>query len=389
VFAALTITAFRSSNLSFQHAASLARRFVSYLKLLKDKWLVLGISAMIAMALVSAVPLYAYANGNAGFRSSKGTISVTQSEWQSMAINGLEKGDQVMVRLATSTWLDAELANSTVQVEQGVRNPYNLKGSFNETILFFKADSESCSLMLRMKHQRMPFRVTEELEGDLSANATIEGATLTLMLHDAGADGNESIFTMAYPVSARVDDNFSLRLKYRVIEGNASNIWVYVFDDTDEWLYPFGASEDFVLTPETKDLYGHANLFGDDISLVEVSMMVDDNASAILKLDEFSVSGSESYSVKFYAVPTEEVAYEVFVERDFEPSISYAVALISAVALGALTIWYLYRRVNVRELDESSQRKNVMNISRAIKLNFLKGKELLPNISLGRIAKAK
>jgi hypothetical protein len=98
-------------------------------------------------------------------------------------------------------------------------------------------------------------------------------------------------------------------------------------------------------------------LLGDDISLVEVTVMVDDNASAILRLDEFSVSGSESYSVKFYAFPTEEVAYEFFVERDFEPSISYAAALISTVTLGALIIWYLYRRTNTPELDERNKRK--------------------------------
>jgi 4-amino-4-deoxy-L-arabinose transferase-like glycosyltransferase len=357
VFAALMATAFRGSHTSFKHATNLAMRLVSYLKLLKDRWLVLAASATIVMALISAIPLYSYMNNGTGFRSFAGQINVTQSEWQNMKIDGLEKGEQVMVRLATSTGLDAELANSTGQVEQGVRNPYNLKGSFNETMLFFRADSESCSLRLKMKHQRMPFRVTEGLEGDLDANVTSEDAKLTLKLQDAGIDGNESIFTVAYPVSARVGDNFSLHLRYRVIEGNASNVWVYVFDDTDEWLYPFAASEDFVLTSETKDLYGHANLLGDDISLVEVSVMVDDNASAILRLDEFSVSGSESYSVKFYAFPTEEVAYEVFVERDFEPSISYAAALISTVTLGALIIWYLYRRTNTPELDERNKRK--------------------------------
>jgi hypothetical protein len=240
--------------------------------------------------------------------------------------------------------------------------------------------------MLRMKHSKMPFRVTEGLEGDLNANVTSEDAKLTLKLQDTGIDGNESIFTVAYPVSARVGDNFSLHLRYRVIEGNASIVWVYVFDDTDEWLYPFAASEDFVLTSETKDLYGHANLLGDDISLVEVSVMVDDNASAILRLDEFSISGSESYSAKFYAFPTEEVAYEVFVERDFEPSISYATALISTVTLGALIIWYLCRRTNTPKLDERSKRK-MLRIGRE-RQNY-KIEELLPNISLGRIAKAK
>ncbi|MCJ7763423.1 glycosyltransferase 87 family protein [Candidatus Bathyarchaeota archaeon] len=353
VFASLIAISFRGSHINFQPVINLGRRLIAYEKLLKDKWLTLAICATVVMALVSVAPLYGYINDGSGFRSFKGHINVTQSEWQSLKIDDLEEGDQVMVRLNTNTWIDAELSNSTVQVERGVRNPFHLKDSFNETMLFFRADSESPSLMLRMKHSKMPFRVTEGLEGDLDANVTTEDAKLTLKLQDAGIDGNESIFTVAYPVSARVGDNFSLHLRYRVIEGNASNVWVYVFDDTDEWLYPFAASEDFVLTSETKDLYGHANLLGDDISLVEVSVMVDDNASAILRLDEFS----ESCSVKFYAFPTEEVAYEVFVERDFEPSISYAAALISTVTLGALIIWYLYRRTDTPEFDERSKRK--------------------------------
>jgi hypothetical protein len=345
VFASLIATAVRGSHFSFKPVASAARRFVSYLKLLMDKWLVLAVSAMIVMALISAASLYGYMNGSAGFRSFNGNINVTQSGWQNMKIDGLEEGDQVMIRLATNTWFDAELANSTVQVEQGVRNPYSLKGSFNETMLFFEATGESCSLMLRMKHSRMPFRVTEGLEEDLSVNVTSEGSALTLKLHDAGVDGNVSMFTVAYPISTRVDNNFSIHLRYRVIEGNGSNIWVYVFDDTDEWLYPFAASENFVLTSETEDLYGYANLLGDNVSLVEVSMLLEDSASAILRLDEFSVSGGENYNVEFYAYPNEEVSYEVFIERDFKPSIDYAFALIAMVAFGAVAIWRLYRKV--------------------------------------------
>jgi hypothetical protein len=358
VFASLLVTALLGLHFSFKHVLNLARHFVSSLKLLKDRWLVLAISATLVMTLISAVPLYTYMNNSTSFRSFNGHISVTQSEWQNIKIGDLEKGDQVMVRLTTSTWLDAELANSTTQVERGFRNPFNLKDSFNETMLFFRADSEACSLMLRMEHSQMPFRIIEGLEKDLSVNVTSEDSGLMLGLHDAGIDGNASLFTMTYPISTRVDNNFSLHLRYNVIEGNGSNIWVYVFDDTDEWLYPFAASEDFVLTPETKDLYGHANLLGDDISLVEVSMLVDDNSSAVLRLHELSVSGSENYSVKFYATPNEEVPYEVFVERDFKPSINYVAALISTVTLGVLTIWYLYRRVNVHEVDERHQRKN-------------------------------
>jgi len=358
VFAALIASAFRGSQFSFKPVASAARRFVSGLKLFRDKWLVLVVSAMTVTALMSAASLYGYMNGGAGFRSFTGTMRFTQSEWQSMAIGGLEKGDQVMVRLATSTWFDTELANSTVQVEQSVRNPYSLRDAFNETMLFFRADSESCSLMLRMKHAQMPFRVTGEPEEDLSVNVTSEDSTLTLRIQDAGLDESASTFTIAYPISARVDNNFSMHLRYRLIEGNESNIRVHVFDDTDEWLYPFAVSEDFVLTPETKDMHGYANLLGDDVSLVEVSMLVENNTSAVLRLDELSVSGSENYNVEFYAYPNEEVSYEVFIERDFKPSIAYASALIAAVAFGVVAVWRVYNkaeRVQKYLADGSSQ----------------------------------
>jgi hypothetical protein len=199
--------------------------------------------------------------------------------------------------------------------------------------------------MLRMKHPQMPFRVVEGLENDLNVDVTSEDSSLMLKLNDTGVDGNESILTIAYPISARVDSNFSLHLRYRVIEGNVSNILVYVLDDTDEWLYAFVAPEDFVLTSESKDLYGNAYLLNDDISLVEVTMSLDDNASATLRLDELSVSGGENYNVKFYAYPNEEIPYEVFIERDFKPSTNYVAALILMVAFGTVAIWYLYRKV--------------------------------------------
>jgi hypothetical protein len=345
VFAALIATAFVGSHPSFKHVTGLAKRFVSFLKQLKDKWLVLSISAMMVMALMSAVPLYSYLNNESSFRSFSGQISVTQSEWQGIKIDGLERGDQVMVRLTTNTWLDAELANSTLQVERGVRNPYNLKSSFNETMLFFIADSQSTNLMLKMKHPRMPFRVTEGLEEDLSVNATTENSALTLRLQDAGIDGNASILTMAYPISVHVDSNFSLHFRYKVLEGNLSNIRLYVFDDTDEWLYPFAAPADFVLTPNSEDLYGHANLINDDISLVAITMSLNDSESATLRIDELSVNGGENYNVKFYAYYSEEVPYEVFIERDFKPSIYYALILVLAVTFGAAALWRLYKKV--------------------------------------------
>jgi hypothetical protein len=351
VFAIVVLTAFKGTRITLKQVTEvgrqltgLLRRFLGWSSILKDKWIAVAISAMIVTALVSATSLYGYMNDPSGFRSFEGEAIVTQSDWQNITINSLEKGDQVMVKLATNTWFDAKLANSTVQVEQGVRNPDNFEGSFNETMLFFRAESDSHTLMLRMKHPKMPFRVTEGLEGDLIVNATTEDSALTLILQDQGLDGNASTLTLAYPLSVHVDNNFSLHLRYRLVEGNVSNVRLSVFDDTDYWLYSYAPSEDFVLTSESKDLYGHSNILSDYLSLVAVSISLHDNTSATVRLDELSV-GSENYSVKFYATPYEEVSYEVFIERDFKSSINYATALISTVTLGTLTIWYLYEKM--------------------------------------------
>jgi len=238
-----------------------------------------------------------------------------------------------------------------MQVERGVRNQFNLKGSFNETFLFFVADSESHSLMLRMKHPKMPFRVTDGLDGDLNINVTSDGSALLLKLWDEGVDGHDSMFRMAYPCNVFVGDDFRLDLKYNVSEGEVSTVLLDVFDDTDEWLYTFVAPEEFVLKPDTRDVHGCSNLLNDNISLVAIMISLEDGASATFELEEFSVSGGESCGIQFYAEADEEIVYEVFIERDFKPSFYYVVALISAVALGVVAICLLYRRARCMQVD--------------------------------------
>jgi 4-amino-4-deoxy-L-arabinose transferase-like glycosyltransferase len=348
VFAILVLNAFRSTHLSFKQIAKPMQQFLGGLRVFKDKKIILLVSVTVLTATISFGFLYGYTNNNSSaFRIYDGYLNLTQSEWNGMKVNGLERGDQVMVRLNTNVWVDAKAIsdNATVQVERGVVNPFNLKGSFNETMLFFEAESDSYDLMLRMKHPAMPFRVTDGLDSDLEVNATSNGSTLTLKLHDEGVDGNSSLFRMAYPCESYVGDDFRLHLKYELIDGNLSGVQLDVLDDTDEWMYTFNASEDFVLTPATKDLYGYSNLLHDKISLVRVAVLLENNSSATVRLDELSIEGSESSNVGFYAYPGEEVHCEMFIERDFKPSISYATALISTIALGTIVVYNLYRKV--------------------------------------------
>jgi hypothetical protein len=350
VFTVLIVTSLRS-RFSLKQATGLIKRCFSYLKLFKDKLLVLVVSAAVVMALMSSVVLYGYLGDSKSFRSFDGRLNVTQSEWQSINVDGLQKGDQVMVRLVTNTWLDAELADSTLQVERGIRNQFHLKGSFNETVLFFVADSESHSLMLRMKHPKMPFRVTDGLDGDLNINVTSDGSTLVLKLWDKGVDEHGSVFRMAYPCNVFVGDDFRLDLKYNVSEGEVSTVLFDVFDDMDEWMYTFVAPEEFVLKPNTMDVHGSSNLLNDKVSLVAIMISLEDGSSATFTLEEFSVSGGESCDIQFYAEADEEIVYEVFIERDCKPSVYYATALISAVALGVVVICLLYRRARCMQVD--------------------------------------
>jgi hypothetical protein len=344
VFGALIVSSLRS-RLSLKLAINVLKRSFGYLKLFKDKWLVLIVSATVVMALMSSVVLYAYLNDNSKFNSFDGHLIVNKSNWQNIDLDELEKGDQVMVRLVTNTWIDAELDDPTVKIERGVRNQFNLKGSFNETYLFFIADSESHNLMLKMRHSKIPFRITDGLHEDLSFNMTSSGSALVLNLRDSGLDGQGSVLRMAYPCYSFLGDDFRLDLKYNVTEGEVSNVLLDLFDDTDEWLYTFTASEDFVLKPDTLDLHGKAYLVNDDISLVAILIFLEDGSSATFRLEELNLSNGESCDVDFYAEDEEEIFYQVFIERDFQPSLSYAAALILTVVLCGVAIFLLYRRV--------------------------------------------
>jgi len=347
VFGALIFSALRS-NFRFKQLTDFFERLVGYLKLLKDKWLVLTLSATVVMALMSSVMLCDYLEDDARFKSFDGRLNVSESEWQSINLDGLKNGDQVMVRLVTNTRLDAEIVpdDLATPIERGVRNPFHLKDSFNETMLFFAAESESYSLMLKMAHPATPFRVTDGLDGDLDINATSNGSALVLKLRDEGVDGQGSMLRLAYPCGVYVGDDFSLSFRYKIIEGNVSDVLLDVFDDTDEWIYTFDATENFVLKPDSRDICGCSNLPNDQLSLVAISMLMDDNSSATIKLEELAVnSNNGTREVKFYASDNEEILYEIFIERDFTPSTSYGAALILTVAFGVATLYRLHVKI--------------------------------------------
>jgi hypothetical protein len=161
------------------------------------------------------------------------------------------------------------------------------------------------------------------------------------VLHDRGVDGRGSMFRMAYPCNVLAGNHFDLKLKYNVTEGHVSRVMLDVFDDADEWLYSFDASEDFTLRADSMDIYGNANLKNDPISLVGIALFLDDGASATVKIQDLTIGG---VPVSFYARDSESVGYQVFIERDLEPTLYYQFSLCGTVAFGAVTLYYLSRR---------------------------------------------
>ena len=349
VFIFILSNAFIGSNINLNNIISKIKFITTRLRIFTDRKLIILISATVVTSTMSSATLLGYMNNNAlMFRTLHGQLRATTSEWQSIEINGLDEHDQVMVRLDTHTWLEAEVISNDqqVRVERGVRNPYNLKGSFNETMLFFKANSEHSTLKLKMKHPNIPFRVTDGFDGDLRAVMDSNGTALSIRLADNGTDGHDSLFRIAYPCKIHTGHDFSLELKYKITEGNLSRVQLDVFDDTDEWLYSFNASTDFVLKADSGDVFGYSNLMDDDVSLIAIVMILKNGSSATINLEELNINDNTKLNkIEFYAEQQEKINYDIFIEHDFQPSLYYISTVLLSLTLATVTIVYLYRKM--------------------------------------------
>jgi len=354
VFGSLVWKALVNSRVNyFKQITAIIKHLFSYLKLLKDKIAISLLLVIFLFASLNFVALYGYVTDDTKFRSFDGDLNITLYKWSYINLNGLNEGDQVIVRLLTNTSLSFRVVSgdSVIEVERGTVNPYNFKGSFNETILFFRAGSESCRLMLKMKHPSLPFRM-EESGDDLSITARSDGSTLILNLYDKGLDGHGSFIRMIYPCETYVGEDFSLHLKYKVVSGEVSTVLLDVFDDTDEWLYSFNASEDFILKPDSVDVYGYSNLFKDRISLIAIVISLNNGSSATIRLEGLSVNGSDSFNVNFHVKNSELLHYKVFIEHDFKPSIQFTATLILSTSSGIVAIYYFYKKLKRFKTDE-------------------------------------
>jgi 4-amino-4-deoxy-L-arabinose transferase-like glycosyltransferase len=327
------------------------KSLLGFFRVLIDRKLLSLFAITILLGAMSLGDLYINAGKNLSFKSFGKSVMASTNEWQNITLTGLNVGDQVALKVKTHNWVEVKIVpdNLKAPIERGVRNPFNLKDSFNETVFFFIAESESYTLMLKLAHPAIPFRVTDGFDGDLKVNASVDGSGLVLALKDEGLDGRGSMFRIAYPLDVYVGNNFSLNLTYKVLEGSVSNLYLDIFDDTDEWLYSYNVKTtdgNFVLNARSKDSYGYSNLYGDHISLFALSIFIENGASTVMKLEGISVKNSDkNYDLKFYAMESEEIPCEIFIERDWKPTIYYLSSFSMFVVLGIVTFYFLYRKI--------------------------------------------
>jgi hypothetical protein len=196
-----------------------------------------------------------------------------------------------------------------------------------------------------MKHPRVPFRITDGFEGDLQANITMSNSKIILRLRDIGVDGTKSLFRMAYPIKARVDDKFNLAFNYKILEGRPYKVFMDVFDDTDEWLYSMEAENRSILDEGTIILSGNSKLHEDEISLVAFVVVINDGDFVEISFDKLDINGNK---INLFAETEEEISYEVLIEKDFRPSDLYKISLVIMVVSNIITISLLARRLKSR-----------------------------------------
>ncbi|MEM2094297.1 MAG: glycosyltransferase family 87 protein [Candidatus Bathyarchaeia archaeon] len=361
LFSALVAKALVSSRHRIGDAKNLLGRALSYLGLLQSRRIVFSLFLAAMFGSASALFLTAYLNDADGFRVIFGSVEAKQFDWSSLRIYGLRTGDKVMIRLHSNAAFDVEISqdSSILEWERGIINQYSLKGSFNESLLFFVSSFDApCEVRLRLKHPVMAFRVTDGLYGDLTFDVKSQNSTLLIRVRDLGRDGRSSLFRVVYPLQTIVDQDFSVNVDYTVIEGTLQDSMLDIFDETDEWLYSFRISENPILNSESRDIFGNSWISGDEVCLLGLVYTIADNSSATIRINHLAIA--KAFPVpQLYALEEEIVNYEIFVQRDFEPSIGYVLSTTLATAfcvLSATLTLTVSKTVEVLSIGSSMRR---------------------------------
>ena len=322
IFAYVLILPIKNHFSDLKHATAIVVRFLEVIKwALNNKRIIISAILVVLTGFLSLAQICNYLHQKDNFRILIGDINLSQNKWANITLSNLERGDKILIKLSTHTWVETYVTPKVV-IERGVRNPCNFKGSFNETMLFFRAEAKRYILSLRIAHPKIPFRVTDGFKGDLEVNIESNNSALIIKLVDKGVDGKDSRFRIAYPYETYVDDDFKINMECEVIAASKPVMLLDVFDETDEWLYAFKITkENFTLTSETPSIDGYANLRGDLISLVALSVTIKEGTSATIILKNLSINNQ---TIKFYTESSELLSYKIYIEKSFRaPEIYY------------------------------------------------------------------
>ncbi|MEM3526288.1 MAG: hypothetical protein QXV37_02640, partial [Candidatus Jordarchaeaceae archaeon] len=328
IFTYVLISSLRGRFSDLRETPTIIKRFLIVVKRILSNRRTLMLAAFtIILGYMFVIQVFSHLHQENIFRSISGSIDLSVNKWENVTLSGLERGDKIIVKLYTNTRVETYVIPG-VAIERGVRNQYNLRGSFNETILFFRATAEQHTLSFKMAHPKLPFRITDGFNGDLKVTIEGDGTLLKISLVDEGLDGKDSFFRIAYPYESYVEDNFRFNIKYEVVAPNSTmpTIILDLFDETDEWLYAFKITEEnFTLTPETPDINGYANLRGDIISLMALFTIIKDGETVDLYLKDLNING---HRITFFAENSETVPYEIYMEKTFKTSEQYIITLL-------------------------------------------------------------
>jgi hypothetical protein len=308
--------------------------------LLKDCVVCIGSIIILFSAFSTSIYLHSYVGGGS-LRIVTGEIEASTDRWTTIHLEDLAEGDQIIALFDTNTWLEFQVSGIPESgLEYGLVNPYNLKNSFNQSLLFFQAKLDKHDIYVRMKHPKIPFRITDGLDKDLLCHIRYENSTLTIELKDEGLDKRNSIFRIAYLYSTRIGYGFPLPIAYSVIGSSSPTIMLDIFDDKDEWIYTIrlpATPHQPVVSCEIPPY-----ILGDDISLIALVVSLNDGDSTAVKL--YETIGNTTSHINLYAENTEKIHYKILIERDPISTPEYQLNLsISTILLPIL----LYRTTQI------------------------------------------
>jgi hypothetical protein len=339
IFSVLLINGLKVYELNWENLVSLFKDMKCIIKKVNNQSSRIIIFLLIISTSIFLNSIIKYKQDSNSFREFSGSLEMDPYQYYEINLEDIKPGDQVFMRFNTSTMLDiiVESKNGKMNVDSGTRNPFNLKGTFNERLYFFKSNSESCTIKVKTIHPKIPMRITDRTVNINKIEITEVNGSLKFILKSLESEG-EGNFRFVLPIETVFDEETKFNLQHNYEEG-IERVLMDIFDETDEWIYSFNTEPEFNLTYYTKDLEGFSNHQNDEISLVGISLDYRNTSSVVFTLNNLEILKSNiSYNQELFVQDKENIDYELYVERDFKPTPIYIFSLLLSVILGIIFV---------------------------------------------------